>query len=364
MRKSLAVYVAAVLLLIGPAPTPRNALARDTAVVAALGAKVMALPAAGETRALLVLQNGKPVVELYARGYTAETRLISWSMAKSVTAIALGLLADDGKVLIDSPAPVAAWQGASDPRAKITIRHLLGMVSGLEHQEGTEGGRAIETADTPRMLFTDGSSNSYAYATAKPLLYVPGTVWKYSTASTQILAEIVARQITTSTDPAERRRATAAWFDVRLWKPLGITSAEWDYDPAGLFLGGAMLHMTARDWGRLGQLLLDRGMAPDGKRLLSESWLGVMLNTSLTSNNNHYAGHVWLNTGPAANQQPVLFHPRGGADTYTMAGHLGQYVTIIPSKRAVLVRLGKSTGPERAKMMPALADLIEALVLE
>jgi CubicO group peptidase (beta-lactamase class C family) len=125
-----------------------------------------------------------------------------------------------------------------------------------------------------------------------------------------------------------------------------------------------MLNMSARDWGRLGQFLLDRGVAPDGKRLLSEAWLGSMLKKSETSNNNHYAGHVWLNTGPAPNQQPVLFHPRGGADTYTMAGHLGQYVTIIPSKRAVLVRLGKSNGPERSKMMPALADIVEALAAD
>lgn len=338
--------------------------ARDPSATAALAAKVMALPGAGETRALLVLQDAKTIVELYRPGYTAETRLISWSMAKSVTAIALGMLADEGKLDLDAPAPVAAWQSPGDARSRITVRHLLNMVSGLEHQEGTEGGRRIETADTPRMLFTDGALDTARYAAAKPLLHPPGTVWRYSTATSQILADIVARRMTSATDPAERRRATAAWFKARLWTPLGITSAQWDYDAAGLFLGGAMLHMTARDWARLGQFLLDKGLAPDKTRLLSEPWLAEMLKPAKTPNNNHYAGHVWLNTGPAPNQQPVLFHPRGGLDTYTMSGHLGQYVTIIPGKRAVLVRLGKSNGAERHVMMPALADLVDSLTVE
>ncbi len=359
MRKSLVIVALAVAL--ATAPVLRSAAARDTATIAALSAKAMSLPGAGETRALLVLQNGKPVVELTAKAFTAETRYLSWSMAKSVTAIALGMLADEGKLHLDQPAPIAAWQGGNDARAKITIGHLLGMVSGLEHQEGTEGGRAIETADTPRMLFTDGARDTFAYATSKPALHPPGTAWRYSTASTQILAGLVARHITPSSDPTERRRATAAWFETRLWTPLGITSAEWDYDPAGLFLGGAMLHMTARDWGRLGQFLLDRGLAPDGKRLLSDAWLTTMLRKAEAPNNNHYAGHVWLNTGPGPKQQAVLFHPRGGADIYSMTGHLGQYVIIIPSKRAVLVRLGKSNHSERIKMMPALADIVEAL---
>jgi CubicO group peptidase (beta-lactamase class C family) len=361
MRKLAVAAVVAVSVLVSPRPMLQPAAARDTAALAAQAAKVMSLPKAGETRALLVLQAGKPVVETYRDGYTAETRFLSWSMAKTVTAIALGLLVDEGKLQPDQPAPVASWGAANDPRNVITIKHLLGMVSGLEHQEGTEGGRAIETADTPRMLFTDGAKDTFAYATNKPIVHGPGTVWRYSTASTQILAGIVARQITPTTDAAERRRATAAWFDTRLWKPLGITSAEWDYDPAGLFLGGAMLHMTARDWARLGQFMLDRGVTLDGRRLLSETWIMTMLKKVETTNNNHYAGHVWLNTGPAANQQAVLFHPRGGADTYTMAGHLGQYVIVIPSKNAVLVRLGKSTGPERAVMLPALADVVEAL---
>ncbi len=361
MRKSVIVVTMAAALVSIPLG---HGDARDSATVAALAAKVMALPDAGQTRALLVVQGGRTIVETYRAGYSVETRFLSWSMAKSVTAIALGMLADEGKIEIDRPAPIAAWHGPNDMRAKITTRHLIGMVSGLEHQEGTEGGRAIETADTPRMLFTSGAHDTFAYASAKTALHEPGTVWRYSTASTQILADIVARHITRSTDARERRRETASWFETRLWQPLGITSAEWDYDSAGLFLGGAMLHMTGRDWGRLGQFLLDRGIAPDGRRLVSEAWLGVMMAKSATSNNNHYAGHVWLNTGPAANQQAVLFHPRGGADTYTMAGHLGQYVMIIPSKRAVLVRLGKSTGPERTKMMPALADLVDALADE
>ncbi len=276
-----------------------------------------------ETRALLVVAGGKAVSERYAPGFDAETRFVSWSMAKSVLAIALGMLVDEGRLALDAPAPVAAWAKPGDPRGTITLRQLLNMSAGLEHQEGGVGGKPVELADTVRLLFTDAAQDSAAFAASQPVKHAPGTVWQYSTATSQILSGLVADAIAGSADADARRRLTVAWFQTRLFEPLDIASAEWDFDSAGTFHGGSLLHMTARDWAKLGQFMLAGGKALGGRRLLSEAWLAVMTAKSPAANNAHYGGHVWLNTGPGPKQQAVLFHPRGGADIYSMMATSG-----------------------------------------
>lgn len=330
--------------------------------------RAFADPAAGETRALLVFsaRNGAfdQVYGRYRTGYAAETRFVSWSMAKTVTAVAVALLATENRIAVDAPAPVSAWRAPGDPRGRITVRHLLTMTSGLAHQEGREDGRPIEAADTVRMLFTDGAADMARYAASKPLAHEPGTHWQYSTATTHILADIVARAITSATDPMERRRATVRWFAERLWAPLGITSAAWDFDAAGLFLGGSMLHMTAADYARLGRFLFDGGRTPNGPPIIPPAALALLTSKAAARNNNHYAGQLWLNTGPAPGQQDVLFHPRGGADTFALIGHLGQYVVVAPSRRLVIVRLGKSVTSARAAVRAGLADIIDAAAPE
>ncbi|MEY3915521.1 MAG: hypothetical protein RLZZ103_1020, partial [Pseudomonadota bacterium] len=77
-------------------------------------------PAVGETRALVVMQGGRVVAERYAPGYGPDTRLISWSMAKSVTAVLVGMMVADGRLALDEPAIVSEWQAPRDNRAKIT----------------------------------------------------------------------------------------------------------------------------------------------------------------------------------------------------------------------------------------------------
>jgi CubicO group peptidase (beta-lactamase class C family) len=353
MRYAVAAFLVWVIVASAPAQ------AQPVADVATVARASLGMAGGGETRALVVMQQGQPTFEHYGPGFSATNRFVSWSMAKTVTAFALGLLVDAGKLNLDAPAPVAAWQ--NDARGKITLRHLLTMTSGLAHQEGGEGGKPIQNADTVRMLFSDGAHDAAAYAVARPLAYPPGTHWQYSSATTHILAEIVTNAVTTVKGPMDRRRVMAAWFKTQLWDPLGITSAEWDFDQNGLFLGGSMLHMTALDYARLGQFLLDGGKTTAGRALLSDGWMQNLLAKANAANNNHYAGQLWLNTGPAAGQAAVLFHPGGGADTVAMVGHLGQYVVAAPGKRAVVVRLGKSTTTERGAVRKAIGQLIDAL---
>ena len=92
-------------------------------------------PEAAETRALIVMHNGRIVAERYGAGVHENTRLVSWSMAKSITGVMIGMLVSDGRLRLDETAPVPAWQRPGDPRGEITLRQLLQMRSGLRHAE-------------------------------------------------------------------------------------------------------------------------------------------------------------------------------------------------------------------------------------
>ena len=127
-----------------------------------------------ETRAVVIMHGGLIVAERYAPGYTPETKLISWSMAKSVTATLVGFMVADGLLVLDDPAPVSEWANAGDALSRITLRQLLHMSSGIDHTEVPEEGKTIYEADTPRMLFLDGRENVARYA--PPAWHSPGSI--------------------------------------------------------------------------------------------------------------------------------------------------------------------------------------------
>mgnify|MGYP000234522769 CR=1 FL=1 len=122
-------------------------------------------PAMGETRAVLIMHDGRIVAERYADGYSRDSKLIGWSMSKSITGVMIGLLVADGRLALDKSAPVPAWQRPGDPRGEITLRHLLQMRSGLRHVENAQ---PVQTSDTVRMLFLDGRDEVVAAGRKSP----------------------------------------------------------------------------------------------------------------------------------------------------------------------------------------------------
>jgi len=307
----------------------------------------------GETRAAMIMHNGEIVAERYAEGYDADTRIISWSMAKTVTAVMIGMLIADGALELDAPAPIASWQRPGDARGEITLRHLLQMRSGLDH---TESGDVPYESSEVRMLFLDQRDDMAKFAEEQPLKAEPGEKFEYSSNTTVILADIAANVLTDgSTDPETRRKAVDTYLRTRLFGPLGMTSMVPEYDASGTLIGGSAIHGSLRDWARFGEFLRNRG-SYRGTQLVPRQWVEFMLEPSPPAP--FYGGQTWLNT-QAGDPQNSLYPIDNPSGIFAAIGHMGQYILVSPQQRLTVVRLGHSGDDERRALLRQLNDLVE-----
>ena len=304
----------------------------------------------GETRAVLVLHDGAIAAERYEDGYGPKTKFLGWSMSKTVTGVLIGVLVAEGRLQLDDSPPIPAWQRPGDPRGGITLRQLLQMRSGLRHKENSE---PIYDSGEVRMLFRDGRDDMAAWAEAQPLDHAPGRVFTYSTPTGVILADIATRVLAPDATPDGRRQAMADFFQSRLSVPLGAPSFTPEYDAAGTMIGGSMIWATARDWGKFGEMLRHKGSV-NGAQLVPRAWVDFMTTPSPRAPD--YGALTWLNRDSGTDRNE-LFASQGPKDAFSLVGHLGQYVIVIPSAGVTIVRLGKTDGKDRPALVQALAKL-------
>jgi len=295
------------------------------------------------TRAVAIVHRGRLVVERYADGFDADSLFRSWSMAKSVTNGVIGRLVGAGALTLDAQAPVPEWSRPGDPRAAITLRELLQMTSGLDNADGN----GDESSFAGELLFGALSANPSVGAARVELAHPPGTFWAYSTGTSHILAGIAGRAI--GGDAAR----TKAWFDSELAEPIGASSLMFEYDAAGVMMGGSFAWARARDWARFGYLYLRDGVW-DGQRVLPEGWVDFSRSVAPASNNNTFGAHMWINAEPAPDQ----FRPLAeGLDAFLMSGNAGQYVVILPERDLIVVRLGEMQGTDWGWLGGVVSDI-------
>jgi len=314
--------------------------------------EVFNTPDSGETRALLVMHGGVIAAERYAPGYDAETKFISWSMAKTVTAVMIGMLVADGRLRLDDAPPVKRWQQPGDPRSEITLRQLLQMRSGLRH---TEAGNPPYESSEVRMLFLDGRDDMANWASAEPLEAEPGAKFEYSSNTTVILADIAANVLTDSKDPETRRQAVDDYLRTRLFAPVGMDSMVPEYDASGTLIGGSLIHGTARDWAKFGEFLRNKGSVR-GAQLIPRTWIDFMKTPSPRSE--FYGAQTWLNRDSGVDRDDQL-QDRGPDTMFAAIGHMGQYVLVSPDQKLTVVRLGHSDTQQRKVMLQQLLDVVE-----
>ncbi len=329
------------------APQP---LARTSAAIAEtyeFGGERRSLPGFLErtyNTGLIVLYEGKIVHESYRRGTTADSKLTSWSVAKSVVATLVGIALAEGSIRsLDDRADAYVRELEGSAYGRATVRDLLRMASGVKFDE-TYADRLSDINMLFYKVFIFGvpvNSAVASHAEEAP----PGTRFRYVSADTQVLASIL-------------REATgmplAKYAETRLWQPLGMESdAFWNVDaPGGAELGYCCLNATLRDFAKIGQLYLQRGRW-NGRQVLPEHWIA-------------------LATRPGAEwQEPVntkdkfrgyafqWWVPQGYDGEYYASGVWGQQIWVSEKDRVVVVRT--SVDPQYRKHLEEANAVMRAI---
>jgi CubicO group peptidase (beta-lactamase class C family) len=299
------------------------------------------------TYAVVVVHRGRLIAERYQGGLphfdrppepvTVESRLLSWSMAKSMLHAVVGLLVKDGRLDLDAPADVPEWSDPGDPRHAITLRHLLAMRDGLDFAEDYVDDR---TSDVIAMLFGDGQADMARFAADRPLAAAPDTRFNYSSGTTNIISAVVARLVGPGA-PYE------AFLHERLFGPLGMASARPEFDGAGTWVASSYVRATARDFARFGLLYLRDGVW-DGTRLLPEGWVDYGRTIeSVDPEDGPYGAHWWGVAGDTLG-------------TFRASGYEGQSITICPALDLIVVRLGKTATEHDPDLVAWRADVVQA----
>ena len=275
-----------------------------------------------QTRALLVVRNGSIVSEVYAKGFSAQTPLMGWSMAKALSGIMLGHLVHVDELAVGEANLFSEW--LEDERRNITLHQLLQMSSGLDFSEVYAPG-----SDATRMLFVAASASGVAKSSA--LIHPPGTHFSYSSGTANLLSEIF----------VERTGGTQSAVNVlyeKILQPMAMAHTTLELDANGVFMGSSNIYSSTRDWARLGLMMLQKGEL-NGHRIVSEQWVAQATSPNSSDNERAYGYQVWLNEGDKALRWPDL-----PVDAYAFTGNRGQRVMIIPSAQTLIVRLGWSSG--------------------
>lgn len=304
-------------------------------------------PALERLKAVVVVHHGAIAAERYAAGIVHDTRLQSWSMAKSFLHAALGLAIHNHRINPDTRAPVPEWQKPNDPRRAITIRHLAQMTDGLEFKEDY----GDPQAEVMQMLFGEGRGDVGRSAAKASLGTQPGMRWSYSSGSANILSRILR-------DRLGGRDAYRAHLQNELFAPLGIKSAIPEFDASGTWIGSSYLHATARDFARFGLLYL-RGGIWEGRQLIPADWVNAA-RTPTAASNGLYGALFWLNTIDRATGEPAVT-PLLPTDTFFARGFGGQLITIIPSRDTVIVTLNAAYTEDGSPIVKLLSDTLNAL---
>ena len=297
------------------------------------------------TRAIAVIRDGRLVAERYAPGFSAASPLNGWSMSKSVLGALIGTLIGEGKLTLSDKSLLPEWRAPGDPRAQIALEDLLRMRSGLAFTEKYSD----PLSDVTRMLFDNPDAGGFA--ASRPLAHPPGTHWQYASGTSNILSLIARRAL--------GENSYLSWPRRSLFDPLGMSSAIFEQDASGTFVGSSFLFASARDWARFGLLHAPDGVW-DGRRLLPEGWVKFVTTPTPQAPNERYGAHWWLKLSKELGGETAAANKLSG-DAFHALGHEGQCLTVIPSRRLVIVRLGLSIDITAWDHAAFLNDLIEAL---
>ena len=297
-----------------------------------------------KTSSLAIAYQGQLIYEKYAEGISSNTPIYSFSLGKTIAALFSGILVKDNLLDIHAPIQLPEWLG--DDRKTITPHHLLTMTSGLEWREVFDD----NTSDVG-VLFIQEDMGSFA--SNKPLVAPPGSVYNYSTGSTMILAKVIKNIL------GGKVAGTYKLLHESLLRKLGMNTAVVQADVSGSLVLGAQELIGTHDLTRLGQFILQNGHWKD-EQIIPENWIEYM-STPVGLNTNFgfdYGSGIWLNTA----QNGAPFFPSLPSDTLIGYGLRGQFIIMIPSLELVIVRTGNTMDLESLDLIPEIDQLAAKIV--
>jgi CubicO group peptidase (beta-lactamase class C family) len=266
------------------------------------------------TRAITITYRNFLLAEAYAPGVDRNTRLLGWSMTKTMSNALIGNLVKNGMVDIDKPAGIEEWK--NDDRKNITISNLLQMSSGLDWEEDYG-----KLSNVTRMLYL--TPDMVSYSLQPQLRSTPDSEWVYSSGTSNILSGIIRSKF-----DSENEYLNFPYDS--LFAVLGMKSAVLETDRANNYVFSSYCWATARDWTRFGLLYLNEGNW-FGKQVFTQEWTRYST-TPATSSEGQYGAQIWLNAG----RKEMPSAPPGA---YYEDGFGGQRVLMIPSKDLAVVML-------------------------
>ena len=284
-----------------------------------------------KSRAVVVLYKDQIIAEKYSEGFHKDSKILGWSMTKSILSTVFGVLEHQQKIQIQDKAPVASWQ--NDVRKEITIHNLLQMNSGLEWDENYD-----EISDATKMLFLERDMTKMQ--ALKPLVGKPNESWYYSSGTTNLLSGILRDQFDTHQEYLD------FWYTDLIDK-IGMHSMTLEADLAGNYIASSYAWATARDWGKFGLLYLHNGTW-NGEQLFTKDWVDYVTTPTPTSEG-IYGAQFWLNADGGFKDVPK--------NMYYADGYKGQRVYVLPDQDLVIVRFGLSWLEENA----FLKGILEAI---
>ena len=287
------------------------------------------------TRSVLVIYKDKIIAEKYDKSFNKNSKILGWSMTKSITSAYFGILQKQHKIDIYQPAPIAEWK--NDSRKNITINNLLQMNSGLEWEEKYD-----KISDATKMLFQ--ATDVTKCQIDKQFAGKPNKTWNYSSGTTNLLSGILRNQFKTHQEYID------FWYSSLIDK-IGMNSMIIEQDMAGNFIGSSYGWATTRDWSKFGLLYLHKGNW-NGEQILDESWVKYAAKPT-NGSKGQYGAHFWLNAGGR--------FPDAPRDIYSCNGFQGQMIFIIPSHEMVIVRLGLKEQKDGFDFNGLLRDVLASV---
>jgi CubicO group peptidase (beta-lactamase class C family) len=335
-------------------PWPDGDMVRSMALPA--GVDAAALQAASDwafdrptaeqvTLSLIVVHGGRIIHERYAPGFDMTTRTRTWSTAKSIAVTLFGILADQGRLSLDEPLGFdwlpRARSPETDPRHRVTLRHLLNMSSGLE----TVDNQGLEYATGSGLAYWAGAS-SVEGALSRALFREPGTNWDYENYDT--LLGVLAMKLALGDEGSYREFPRRALLD-----RIGMRNTLLSTDRFGDYILSSQVYTNARDLARLGLLYLNGGTW-NGERILSREWIDFVRAPApaTAERGNQYGGQWWLVPDDRTDVP---------ADAYSTAGNRGQYAVVVPSHDLVIVRRGLDWGRQGFNQWDLVREVLKAI---